>query len=269
MTTLTLGRVLPPLAIPGRHGTRLVERNLMVYRRTWMVIFSGFFEPLFYLAGIGFGIGSLVGTVAGPDGRQIPYTLFVAPALMASSAMNGAVYDSTMNVFHKLRYAKLYDAVLSTPLGIADVATGEVGWALMRGSIYAFGFLVVMATLGLTASPLALLALPAAMLIGFAFAAVGMAATTWVRSWQDFDILQLVLLPMFLFSATFYPVTAYPDALRVVVELTPLYHGVSLIRALTLGVPGPEQLLDVAYLAAMGIGGIVVTSRRLGVLLLK
>jgi len=188
---------------------------------------------------------------------------------MASSAMNGAVYDSTMNVFFKLRYAKLYDAVLSTPLGIDDVATGEVGWALTRGTLYAIGFLVVMAGLGLTASPMAVLALPAAMLIGFAFAAVGMAATTWVRSWQDFDVLQLVLLPMFLFSATFYPITAYPDALRVVVELTPLYHGVSLIRSLTLGVPGPQQLVDVAYLAVMGLAGILVTARRLGVLLLK
>ncbi|MGZ6339286.1 MAG: ABC transporter permease [Candidatus Limnocylindrales bacterium] len=253
---------------PGR-SARLVERNLMVYRRTWMVILSGFFEPVFYLLGIGLGIGSLVGSVSGPDGRAIPYTVFVAPALMASSAMNGAIYDSTMNVFYKLRYAKTYDAVLTTPVGVGDVAVGEVTWALIRGSLYAVGFMIVMLAMGLIASPWGLLALPAAMLVGFAFAGVGMALTTWVRKWQDFDLLQLALLPMFLFSATFYPLSTYPEPLRLAVELTPLYHGVDLLRGLTTGAVGPGLLVDVAYLVAMGLLGVTVVSRRLAGLLLK
>ncbi len=109
----------------------------MVYRRTWLVIVSGFFEPLFYLLGIGFGLGALVGAVTGPDGQPIPYGVFVAPGLLATSAMNGAVYESTFNVFFKLRYAKTYDAILSTPMGIDDVAVGEVGWSLIRGALYA------------------------------------------------------------------------------------------------------------------------------------
>ncbi|MGZ6270368.1 MAG: ABC transporter permease [Candidatus Limnocylindrales bacterium] len=253
---------------PGR-SARLVERNLMVYRRTWMVILSGFFEPVFYLLGIGLGIGSLVGSVSGPDGRAIPYVVFVAPALMASSAMNGAIYDSTMNVFYKLRYAKTYDAVLTTPVGVRDVAVGEVTWALIRGSLYAVGFMIVMLAMGLIASPWGLLALPAAMLVGFAFAGVGMALTTWVRKWQDFDLLQLALLPMFLFSATFYPLSTYPEPLRLAVELTPLYHGVDLLRGLTTGAVGPGLLVDVAYLVAMGLLGVTVVSRRLAGLLLK
>jgi lipooligosaccharide transport system permease protein len=258
-------------AIPfstGRAG-RLVERNIMVYRRTWMVIFSGFFEPIFYLLGIGFGIGSLLGSVTGADGRQIPYAIFVAPALMASSAMNGAIYDSTTNVFFKLRYAKTYDAVLATPLGIGDVAVGEITWALMRGSIYAVGFIVIMLALGLVASPWAVLAVPAAMLIGFAFAAVGVAVTTWVRKWQDFDLLQLVILPLFLLSATFYPLDVYPEALRFLVQLTPLYHGVSLIRGLTTGAVGPVLLVHAGYLFLMGLVGLTVAGRRLARILLK
>jgi lipooligosaccharide transport system permease protein len=264
-----LVRVVPTIPFwTGRAG-RLVERNIMVYRRTWMVIFSGFFEPIFYLLGIGFGIGSLLGNVTGADGRQIPYAIFVAPALMASSAMNGAIYDSTTNVFFKLRYAKTYDAVLATPLGIGDVAVGEITWALMRGSIYAVGFIVIMLALGLIASPWAVLAVPAAMLIGFAFAAVGVAVTTWVRKWQDFDLLQLVILPLFLLSATFYPLDVYPEALRFLVQLTPLYHGVSLIRDLTTGAVGPVLLVHAGYLFLMGLVGLTVAGRRLARILLK
>ncbi len=262
-----LARILP-LSAPTRSG-RLVERNLLVYRRTWMVLFSGFFEPLFYLLGIGFGIGALVGPVAGPDGHAIPYQVFVAPALLASSAMNGAIYDSTTNVFFKLKYAHTYDAILTTPVGISDVAVGEIAWALMRGTLYAIGFLAVMLLLGLVRSPAWLLAFPGSILIGFAFASVGMALSTWVRSWADFDKLQLVLLPMFLFSATFYPMTAYPPALQVVVQLTPLYHGVDLLRGLTTGSIGPAQGLDVAYLVAMGMVGLAVVSRRLEQRLLR
>ena len=263
---LAHGRI-PPLAAP-RAG-RLVERNLMVYRRTWMVVFSGFFEPLFYLLGIGFGIGALVGGITGADGRTIPYQVFVAPALLASSAMNGAIYDSTTNVFFKLKYAKTYEAMLTTPVGIEDVAIGEITWALIRGTLYAIGFLTVMLVLGLVQSPAWLLALPGSILIGFGFASVGMALSTWVRSWADFDKLQLVLLPMFLFSATFYPITAYPPALQAVVQLTPLYHGVDLLRGLTTGSIGLPQLVDVAYLVVMGIVGLFVVSRRLRLLLLK
>ena len=257
-----------PLGGASRPG-RLFERNLMVYRRTWMVILSGFFEPLFYLLAIGFGIGSLVGSVVGPNGHAVPYQVFVAPALLASSAMNGAIYDSTTNVFFKLKYAHTYEAVLTTPVGVPDVAVGEIAWALFRGTLYALGFMVVMLVLGLVSSPAWLLAFPGSVLIGFAFASVGMALSTWIRSWADFDKLQMVLLPMFLFSATFYPITAYPPALRILVELTPLYHGVDLLRGLTTGFIGQSQGADVAYLLMMGVIGLAVVSRRLERLLLR
>ena len=264
-----LTRIAPPMIFGSRRASLLIERNVYVYRRTWLVIVSGFFEPLFYLLSIGLGIGGLIGSIPGPNGRPIPYELFVAPALLASSAMNGAIYDSTFNVFFKLNYEKTYDAVLATPLGVGDVALGEIGWALIRGTLYAIGFLVVMLLLGLIHTPWMLLAIPAAILIGWAFAAVGMAATTFMKTWQDFDLLQLVLLPLFLFSATFYPIEVYPEALRVVVQLTPLYHGVDLLRQLATDTVNPSALLHVAYLFTMGLVGLAVVSRRLDKLLLK
>ena len=242
---------------------RVLERNLMVYRHTWTVIFSGFFEPLFYLFSLGIGLGHFVGRVHG-----VGYASFVAPALLASSAMNGAYYDST-NVFWKLKYARVYDAMLATPIGPPDVAVGETCWALFRGLLYSGAFLVTAAALGLVHSAWAILALPAAAAIGYAFAGVGVAATTWMRSWQDFEVLQLAILPMFLFSATFYPLSVYPEAIQVFVRLTPLYHGIHLLRSLTLGTVGPWQLGDLAYLLAMGTIGLLVAQRRIGRLLLK
>ena len=253
----------------SRRARFLVERNVYVYRHTWMYILSGFFEPLFYLGSIGFGLGALVGTVNGPGGLPISYQLFVAPGLLASAAMNGAIMEGTFNFFFKLRYNKTFDAILATPLSAGDVAVGELVWALIRGGIYAIAFLIVMAILGLIVSPWLVLALPAALLIGFAFGAVAMAATSFMRTWQDFDLIQLVILPMFLFSGTFYPIDAYPEALRVLVQLTPLYQGVDLLRSLAVGHLDGVLLGRVAYLAIMGVAGLWVVSRRLDKLLLK
>jgi lipooligosaccharide transport system permease protein len=264
-------RILPPLGllVGSRRAGRIVERNLFVYRRTWLMLVSGFVEPVFYLLGIGFGLGAIVGDITIGDGRSVPYGVFVAPALMASSAMNGAILETTFNVFFKLNYAKTYDAILSTPLGVGDIALGEVVWALTRSLLYATAFVIVMAVLGLVQSPWAILAAPAALLIGFAFAACGMAATTFMRRWTDFDYITMVTLPLFLFSATFYPLTAYPEQLRLVVSLTPLFHGVELLRSLTTGAVGPGLLVHVAYLAALGLVGLAVVSRRLDKLLRK
>jgi lipooligosaccharide transport system permease protein len=262
-------RVLPPAAFRLGRGRRLIERDLMVARRTWWIPLSGVAEPVFYLLSIGIGIGKLVGGIPGPDHTTIPYATYVAPALLAASAMNGAVYESTFNVYFKLKYAKTFDAVLATPVQAAEVARGEITYALMRGACYAALFVVMMAGLGDVQSAWAALALPAAILIGFAFSAVGMAATTYMRSWTDFDLVQLVLLPLFLFSTTFYPLSTYPRGLQVLVECTPLYHGVSLVRALTLGQIGWAAVGDVAYLAVMGALGVAVASRRIRILLLR
>ena len=260
---------IAPFRLGSRRAALLIERNVYVYKTGWLVIFSGFFEPLFYLLSIGLGIGGIVGDIPGPDGTPIPYALFVAPALLASASMNGAIAESTFNVFFKLNYQKTYDAVLATPLGPGDVALGEIGWAVIRSTLYALGFMVVLVVMGLFTSPWAVFAVPAATLLAFAFAAVGMAATTFMRSWQDFDLIQLVVLPLFLFSGTFYPITAYPPALQLFVQLTPLYQGVDLIRALITGVVDPGILWHVVYLSVMGVIGLAIVARRLDKLLLK
>jgi lipooligosaccharide transport system permease protein len=265
---MTALRLTPTFLIGSRRSVRLIERNLYVYRHTLLTIVSGFFEPLFYLLGIGFGLGALVGTVPGPDGQPIPYQLFVAPALLASSSMNGAISEATFNFFFKLNYSKTFTSILSTPLSAGDIAVGELAWALIRGGLYAIGFMAVMVLLGLIVSPWVVLAFPAAILVGFAFGAVGMAATSFMKTWQDFDLIQLVILPLFLFSATFYPIETYPEPLRQIVQLTPLYQGVALIRSLTVGAISPVLLVHVAYLSVMGIVGLAVVSRRLDRLLL-
>ena len=169
MTSLALRA----LELPGGRGRYLFERNLLSHRRTWAIIVSGFFEPLFYLLALGYGLGSYVGDVV-IDGETMEYAAFVAPALLATSAFNGAFYDAT-NIFWKLRYQKVYDAVLATPLGPQDIAVGETAWALFRGLIYAVGFFSVILVLGLVESWWALLALPATVFIGFAFAGAGIA----------------------------------------------------------------------------------------------
>jgi lipooligosaccharide transport system permease protein len=261
---------LTPMLIPGSwRSLRLVERNIYVYRHTWIIIFSGFFEPLFYLLSLGFGLGALIGEVPGPGGEPIPYQLFVAPALLASAAMNGAISESTFNFFFKLNYNRTFTAILATPLSPGDIALGEQLWALIRGGLYAIGFLVVMVLLGLVVSPWLILAFPAALLIGFAFGAAGMAATSYMKTWQDFDLVQLVILPLFLFSATFFPLETYPPAIQVIVQLTPLYQGVDLLRSLAVGAISPVLLVHVAYLTVMGLIGLAIVSRRLDRLLLK
>jgi lipooligosaccharide transport system permease protein len=267
MATLT-ARVLP-VPVRAGSGRHLVERNFLVYRRSWIVFVSGFFEPVFYLLSIGIGVAQLVGDFTLPDGTKIGYAAFVAPAMLASSAMNGAIFDSTYNIFFRMKYARLYDAMLATPLRPWDVATGEVTWALLRGTAYSAMFILVMLVMGLIQSWWALLALPAAVLIGYAFAGAGMALTTFMRSWQDFEFVQLTTMPMFLFSATFYPVETYPGAIRALVELTPLYQGVALERAFTTGTVSWTLVINALYLAAMGTLGLYVASRRLGKLLLK
>ena len=267
MTSLAV-RLLPAGNYVGR-AHALLLRSATASRRTWVAFVSGFFEPIFYLLALGQGLGSLVGSVEGPGGVPISYAAFIAPGLLAASAMNGAVFDSTYNVFFKLKYARLYDAMLATPLGPIDIALGEIGWALIRGGLYALAFLTALAGFGLLVSWWALLALPAALVIAFAFAAVGMAATSFMRSWQDFDLVALVILPMFLFSTTFYPITVYPRWLQMIIECLPLYHAVELMRGLTTGVVGPALLGHLAYFAVMILIGVALAARRLKALLLS
>jgi len=245
----------------------LVLRNYLVYKDAWKLFLTGFLEPVLYLLSIGVGVGQLIESFEF-NGRTVPYAEFVAPAMLAASAFNGALLDSTFNVFFKLKFIKLYDQLLATPLTTGDIARSEILWGQLRGGSYSLAFLLVMVAMGLVDSWWAVLAFPAALLIGFAFSAVCMALTTYMTSWQDFDKVTLVQLPLFLFSATFFPVTAFDGWLRWVVECTPLYRGVVLCRELTTGALSSDSAISVVYLLVMGLLGLLVVRRRLDTLLL-
>ena len=253
---------ITPLAVSFRPALAVVERHVLSYRKSWVYIVSGFFEPFFYLLGIGIGLGRLVGALS-VDGHQVSYATFVAPGLLASAAMNGAVFDATYNFFYHLKVEKTYAAMLATPLRVIDIATGELGWTLIRGTIYAVGFLLVMAGFGYCDSYWAILCLPGAALVSLAFGAIGLAATSFMKSWQDIGSVSLALLPIFLFSGTFYGLDVYPEWFRIIVECSPLYQGVSLLRALDVGVIGPILFVHIAYLVAVTVLGMSIVSARL------
>jgi lipooligosaccharide transport system permease protein len=259
----------PLKSLYAGNATSVMQRGWLATRSTnWLVLLSGFFEPFFYLLSLGIGLGSLVGTVTASDGQQIPYAAFIAPALLATAAMNGAVYDSTWNVFFKMHFAKLYEGMLSTSLGPLDVALGEILLALARGALYAIGFMIVMQVIGLNLSWFALLALPAVLLIAFGFASFGMGITSFMKTFQQMDWINFIMLPMFLLSATFFPLTVYPTSIQWIIQAMPLWQGVELIRGLTTGAVSVGMLWHGLYFLVMIVLGLVLTTRRLRALFL-
>jgi len=266
--SLVTASVARAAASPHTTGWEIVRRNYTVYKADWLVFLTGFLEPVLYLFSIGVGVGRMIEGFSF-NGQTVSYAAFVAPGMLAASAMNGAVLDATFGIFFKLRYDKVYEGVLATPMRTLDIARGELTWCLMRSGVYSLGFLLVMVVMGLVDSWWAVLAWPATWLIGFAFAGAGMALTTFMKSWQDFEYIGLALVPMFLFSATFFPVTAFDGWLRWVVEATPLYRGVTLVRELTTGALTTDSLVSVVYLVVLGLVGVSIASRRFDKLLLS
>ena len=249
----------------------MMQRNLLVYKHVWMVIFTGFFEPLFYLLGIGLGLGAMV-----PDIGDMSYVAFVTPGLLAANCMNGAVHDGFFNVHFKLHVQKTYDGILATPMGVPDVVCGEALWALSRGSLYAAAYLIIVFVLGgalgqpMLLSGWAVLALPAAILVAASFAAMALCLTTFVQRVEQFDVVMgLLVMPMFLLSGTFFPVSRFPDSIEWMVQVVPLYHAVALIRQFTTGTIEPSLAAHVVFLIAAGTGAFMVAVRRLDRVLIK
>ncbi|MTA15885.1 MAG: ABC transporter [Actinobacteria bacterium] len=261
----------------GKRGERvysgrvlqLLERGYIAFKSsTYMIVISGFLEPVLYLLSFGYGIGKLLPTIA-VGGETIKYAAFIAPALLATSAMNGAIYDSTMNVFFKLNHDRIYHGMLATSMGPLDVALGEIGWALIRGFSYACAFMLVIAPLGLVVSAWGLLAIPAAVLIAFGFASCGMAVTSYMKSFQQLEIVNMILLPMFLFSGSFYPISVFPQWLQFVVNLLPLSHAIDLVRGLCLGHINFALAGHALYFVVMIVIGLFFTTKRLNALFMK
>lgn len=257
-------------ALYAGNARAVIGRGFRVIRSAnWLIILTGFFEPVFYLLAMGVGMGNLVGTVPGPDGRPISYAMYIAPALLATSSMNGAIFDSVNNVFFKLRFGRLYEAMLATALGPMDVAIGEIFMALFRGFLYACGFLALMAAMGLVTSWWALAMLPVAVLIALGFASLGMAAASFMKGFQQLDLVPFVLLPMFLFSSTLFPITVYPVAIQALIKALPLWHGVELMRQLSVGYVDASTAVHAAYFVVMSVVGVTVVTLRLRKLFLR
>jgi lipooligosaccharide transport system permease protein len=252
-----------------RSARAIVVRHWWVVRKTnpWSPLVEGLFEPFLYLMSIGVGIGTLIGQRGHVIAGGYSYASFVAPALLAMSAMNTAANQTIWGIWYRLKFEKFYDSLVTTPLTAFDIGVGEAAAATLRGGMAGTCFLAVIAALGMVHSAWAALAVPAVVLIAFSFASAGLAVATIMRELHHNQYVQLFMLPMFLFSATFYPLSVYPTFVHDVVAVLPLYQGTMLLRALTLGHVGPWQLVAVGYLALMGAGSLAFATRRLGVLL--
>ena len=257
-------------ALYSRNARAVISRGLKAtLGGHWLIMLSGFFEPVLFLVSMGVGMGALVGEVKGPGGAPVSYAAYIAPALLAVSAMNGAVYDSTWNVFFKMNFAKLYQGMLYTSLGPLDVALGEIFLALLRGLLYATGFTAVMGLMGLITTPWAILMIPASVLIAFGFASLGMGITSFLKTFQQMDWINFIMLPMFLFSATFYPLSVYPQYIQWLIQAMPLWHGVELLRQISVGAFTPSTAIHVGYYVLMTALGMLLTTVRLRKLFLK
>ena len=247
----------------------IMERAYIAFKSsTWMIVISGLVDPVLGLLTFGYGLKDLVGDIT-VAGQPIGYVAFIAPALLATSAMNGAIYDSTMNVFFKLNHDRIYHGMLSTSLGPMDVALGEISWALLRGFSYAVGFMALVTPLGLIPSAWGILAIPAAVLIAFGFASFGMAVTSYMKSFQQLEVVNIVLLPMFLFSGSFYPLDVFPEWLQTLIRLFPLAHAIDLVRGLTLGNISWALLGHAMYFVVMIVVGLFFTTKRLNALFMR
>lgn len=259
----------PGASIYSGRARALVMRNGFALRTTNALTFlTGFVEPVIFLVAFGYGVGGLIGTVE-VGGVEVSYAAFIAPGLLASSAMTGALMDATFNVFFKMHYMRIYHTMLSTSLGPLDVALGEIAWAMLRGAAYAVGFTVVVALFGLITSWWALLMIPGAVLVAFSFASIGMTLTSYMKSFHQLNWLNFWLLPLFLFSGTFYPITMYPDWLQAIIMVTPLWQAIAMMRSLAFGVFDGALVVHVAYLVVLAAIGLVFTTRRLEALFLR
>jgi len=249
---------LAPAPGPGHLTLRALRCWLVVYRRIWRSsIASSFLGPLFYLGAMGYGLGSLVDAHGTASLGGVSYLQFVAPAILATQAMQSAISESTFPVFGSVKWNKLYIAAQATPLRPADIFRGHLLFITLRITLNSAVYLVVMAAFGAVRSAWLILGLPAAVLLGLAFAAptAAWAVTRQVETSFNY-VFRFGMIPLMLFSATFFPLSQLPGWLRPVAYATPLWHGVALCRGLSLGTLSPAAAaIHVGYLAVLaGIG---------------
>ena len=243
---------------------RIVQRNGLVYSRTWRgSVFLNFLQPTLFLLAMGVGVGALVeGGPSSPLGG-LDFIDFLAPGLLAAACMQAAGFESSYPIAGKMTWYRNYEAIHATPMRIADLVIGELSWMAARLSAVAIGFTTVITIFGVPRSALVLLAVPAAVLTGLAFSAPIMAYAATSKTGADFNsIFRFIITPQFLFSGVFFPVTELPAVVQVIAWLTPLFHGVQLVRGLTLDtIDSPVWIVHLAYLLGMTAIGYVVSLR--------
>ncbi len=245
---------------------RVWQRNFLVYRRLWhRSIAFGFLQPVLFLTAMGIGVGALMSRQDLSAFGGVPYIDWIGPGLLAAMAMQTATFESTYPIMNKIMWGRNYEAMLSTPLTTRTLVVGELFWVAFRIGTLATVFLVVLTVFGIVRSPFAILAVPVAMLIGTAFSACLIAFTSTQKNDVGFSALfRFVINPLFLFSGTFFPLSNLPDALEWVAWLTPLFHGVQLIRGLVLdSVNLAAAPIHLAYLLIMLGIGVVLADRHL------
>lgn len=263
----------PPPATGSGLG-RVFEHRLMTYRRTFRsTIFTSFVTPTLFLAAMGLGLGSYVDSGSTASLGGISYLVFLAPGLLAASAMNSASFEATFPIMSGLTWSRIYHAMFATPISARDVTLGNLAFIAMRLTLVATVFTIVIVAFGAAESPFIVLAIPAAVLTGMAFAAPIAAFSATQKTPIKFNALfRFVITPLFLFSGTFFPVSSLPTFMQVVAWFTPLYHGVSLTRGLSLGTISADPLAavaDVVFLSAFVIVGTWFAIRTIGARLVR
>ncbi len=251
-----------------RRSLSVAERNATALRTYWVYTLTNFLEPLCYLLAIGVGLGSRIGDIT-IDGHVVSYAAYVAPAMLACAAAYGTLAEATFSFFSKLKFMNLYESVTATPVRPFEVALGELFWGVIRGALYSAAFLSIVVGMGLMPITGALAAFVAALLVSAAFGSLGMMISTFVRGWPDLRVLGLVQFTLFLFSGTFVPASSYPPVAQWLLQVTPLYPGVDLVRSVATGSVGWAALAHALYLAALTGVGLAVAARRINRLLYR
>ncbi len=238
--------------LPTWRAVRVWERNLAVFRKYSLPSLVGpsIGEPVLYLLGLGFGLGTLVGTVGGQR-----YVDFVAPGMVMSSAMFAAAYECTYGAYVRMVHQKTYEAIITTPLSLEDVVAGDLLWGASKATFNGTVMLLVVAAFGLTRSPWALAVPVVVALLALLFAALSLVVSALAKSFEFFNYyLTLVVTPMFLFCGVFFPLESLPPWAQGLARVLPLTYAVRATRALMQGHPSPEALLPLVWL----VPGILV-----------
>jgi lipooligosaccharide transport system permease protein len=251
------------------NAAKIVQRNSLVYWRAWRSsLFLSVLTPVLFLSAMGLGLGTLIEQGGAETFGGAGYLPFFSTGMLAATCMQSGAFSATYPLMNKIVWRKSYDAMLATPLRVTDLFLGELGWIGIMLSLQAALFFLVMTTFGIPESPLAIFAVPSAVLLGLAFSSLTMAWTATLENDEPYNwLFRFVITPLFLLSGTFFPIDSLPGWAVAIANVTPLYHGIELVRQVTIYDVAGETVWHLAYLMVLlGLGiaiGIRAFTRRL------